>query len=139
MKIGDVIESAIWITGEEPTTLRARYEQDVCNAIDYLCHEYHFIHGPITFIEKLPGTDRAPSVPDHIHGQRVRLLVAEATVTDKVIETSEGSFVANLNHKDLQRLRTIIRRHRMLTDEQCDEIIEQIGPEAALDTLKTLH
>ncbi len=145
MRIGNTIESAIWITGDEPLTLRKQYERDVSNAIAHLCEENGFEHGPVKFIEKRPGNDRVPDVPEHIQGSRVRLLVAEAEIVGKRPLSSTGSFVANLEKKDLDRLRAITRRkwaehHRMaLTDEQCDEYIEELGPEAALDTLRSLH
>jgi hypothetical protein len=142
MNIGDYIESAIWITGDEPQELRVRYEKDVTEAIDYFCHEHKFIHSPITFIEKLPGADRVPPVPDHIQGSRVRLLVAESLIEAQLPDTPIGSFVANLDKKDLDRLRKITRRvyaknyGRRLNDLECDEVIEETGPEAALDTLR---
>lgn len=149
MRIGDVIESAIWITGEESAEMRARYELDVRNAIGYLCHEHGFVHGPVIFIEKRPEEDKVPAVPDHVQGQRVRLLVGESTVIKEMVASPKGSFVANLEHKDLMRLRAIIRRERnkslgamngtVMADEECDNIIEQIGPEAAVDTLRQLH
>ena len=145
MRIGNVIESAVWITGDEPLTLRKRYECDVGNAITCLCEENGFEHGPVKYIEKRPGDDRVPDVPEHIQGSRVRLLVAEAEIVGKKPLASAGSFVANLEKKDLDRLRAITRRkwaeHHWiaLTDEQCDDCIDELGPEAALDTLRSLH
>jgi len=142
VRIGDVIESAIWLTGEEGLEMRQRYESDVTEAIDDLCQEHNLIHGPIQFIEKKPGQDRVPEVPDHIQGINVRLLVAEAEVIASAPETSVGSFTANLDKADLDRLRIItrqiiLRRHKQrLTNEECDEVIEELGPEAALDTLR---
>lgn len=142
MKIGDVIETAIWLTGEENQEMRSRYERDVTEAIDCLCQEQHYLHGPVRFTEKKPGQDRVPEVPDHIHGINVRLLVAEAEVIAPAPQTVQGSFTANLDKKDLDRLRTITRQIRLklhkqrLTDEECDEVIEELGPEAALDTLR---
>lgn len=138
MKIGDSIESAIWITGDESQSIRKQYEQDVQQAIDDLCAEEGFEHGPVSFTEKRPGDDRVPPVPDHIQGSRVRLLVAESIITGTAIPTSHGSFVANLENKDLLRLRLITRRTSKipLTDEECDKIIEEIGPEAAVETLR---
>lgn len=142
MRIGDVIESAVWLTGEESPELRKHYETDVAEAIDYLCHENRFLYGPVSFTEKKPGTDRVPEVPDHIHGVNVRLLVAEAEIIGRKPDTSNGSFIANLDKVDLDRLRTITRNARMklyrerLTDAECDEVIEAIGPDAALDTLR---
>ena len=143
MKIGDVIESAIWLTGDESQSTRARYEQDVCQAIADLCAEEGFEHGSVTFIEKRPGDDRVPPVPDHVQGSRVRLLVCEAQILCKRVATSEGSFVANLDKKDLLRLRSITRNaclkknpgHAM-EDSECDQYIEQFGPEAAIETLR---
>jgi hypothetical protein len=138
MNLGDVIEKAIWLTGDESPELRKRYEQDVTQAIEDLCREHGFLHGPVTWVEKRPGEDRVPQVPDHVQGSRVRLLVAESIVTDYAPQTSEGSFIANLEKKDLERLRVITRRQSKttLSDQDCDELIEQYGPEAVLETLR---
>lgn len=143
MNLGDVIESGIWLTGDEPQELKVRYKQDVTQAIDDLCREHNVLHGPVQWIEKKPGEDRVPEVPDHIQGSNVRLLIAEAEVTEYAPITSQGSFVANLEKKDLLRLRAITRRaaKTLLTDQDCDDIIEQLGPDAALETLRrvTMH
>lgn len=140
---GEVIESAIWITGDESQELRKRYEADVTQAIGDLCREHGVMHGPIQWLEKRPGSDRVPEVPDHVQGSRVRLLVAEAMITEVVPRSSQGSFIANLEKKDLVRLRYLTRRasKQTLSDKQCDAIIESYGPEAAIDTLrgKTVH
>lgn len=138
MKTGDVIEAAIWITGDESPSLRAHYEQDVRQAISDMSATARFEHGPVTFTEKRPGDDRVPPVPDHVQGSRVRLLVAESAVTAVAIQTPKGSFVANLENKDLLRLRLITRSaaKTVLTDDECDKIIEEIGPEAAVETLR---
>lgn len=138
MKLGDVIESAIWITGDESQELMDYYQKDVTQAIDDLCREHNVLHGPIQWVEKRPGEDRVPQVPDHIQGGKVRLLVAEAEVTEYAPVTSNGSFVANLEKKDLLRLRVITRRasKKTLSDQDCDELIEQCGPEAAVETLR---
>jgi len=50
-----------------------------------------------------------------------------------------GSFVLNLDPKDLIRLRKVTRRasgNRFLTDYECDMIIEELGPEVAISTLR---
>lgn len=146
IKIGDFIESAIWITGDESPSTRARYEQDVRQAVADFCEEQGHENGPVTFTEKRPGDDLVPQVPDHVQGSRVRLLVGEAQIIGNRVATSEGSFVANLDKKDLVRLRTITRnahaKYRpesstsVLTDNECDQYIEQYGPEAAIETLR---
>lgn len=145
MKIGDEVENAIWITGDEPEEMRKQYERDVIQSIDDLCSSEGFTHGPVTFIEKRPEEDKVPEVPDHIHGQRVRLLVAEATVLHKVIFITGGSFIANLDKQDLKKLRQITRKAyakyhgTLIGNIKCDEIIEALGPDAAVETLKVLH
>jgi len=144
MNIGDVIESAIWLTGTETPEIRKHYETDVRESMDNACRREGFLHGPVTFIEKSPGLDRVPSVPEHVTGPRVKLLVAETTVTAR---TSQGSFIAQLEKSDLDRLRAITKRacikseNRILSDLECDKIIDEIGPDAALDVLRrnSLH
>lgn len=144
MKVDDLIESSIWITGDESPATRSRYEHDVRNAIDDMCADEGFEYGKVRFIEKLPGSDRVPKVPDHVQGSRVRLLVAEALIIGKRIINSKGSFIANLDKKDLMRLRQLTRNqwakhnpgHR-LNDSECDNYIEAYGPEAAIETLRT--
>lgn len=143
MKAGDFIESAIWITGDESPSDRTRYEQDVRQEVARRCAEEGFEHGPVIFTEKRPGEDRVPQVPDHVQGSRVRLLVGEAKILCECLVSSEGSFIANLEKKDLSRLRFITRNSwlkrnpgQVLTDSECDEIIEQYGPEAAVETLR---
>ena len=147
MKVGDLIESAIWITRDESPETRARYEQDVIRAIDDTCSEEGFERGAVSFIEKLPGSDRVPEVPEHIQGSRVRLLVAEAQIISKRVINSKGSFISNLDKKDLLRLRQITRNQwlkqhpgQTLNDSECDQYIELYGPEAAIETLRNqLH
>lgn len=147
MKIGDLIESAIWLTGDESQEIRHQYEADVRYAISALCEDQGYEHGPVTFREKHPGTDGIPPVPDHIQGSRVRLLVAEAEVVGIRVLSSKGSFVANLEKKDLQRLRTITRRtwaknnpnDLLLSNKQCDDYIEQLGPETAVELIRAQY
>jgi hypothetical protein len=143
MRIGDVVQSSVWITGEETPDIRKQYELDATQAISDLCYSQGYEHGPVTFVEKLPSDSEVPEVPDHISGPRVRLLIVEAEVVDKAVINSRGSFVANLEKVDLERLRKITRTqwakmHPLdaLSDEQCDDYIEELGPEAALDVLR---
>jgi len=135
MRLGDIIESGIWVTGDEPESMRKWYEGQVSEAMCYLASEQGFNLGPVMFTEKHPMDDRVPEVPDHIQGSRVRLLVGEAVV-ESVID--RGSFIANLEYEDLQRLRTITRKKagRPLQDWEADQVIDMLGPDAALDTMR---
>ena len=51
---------------------------------------------------------------------------------------SRDSFVAGLDKKDLVRLRYLTRKSLGfdLTDAHCDVIIDELGPEAAVDSMK---
>lgn len=146
MRLGDVIEFAVWITGDEAPEIRQQYDQDIRQAISMVCSRNGFEHGPVTLIEKLPGAERVPEVPKHIQGSRVRLLVAEATVDGVAVRTSKGSFCANLDKKDLLRLRAITRRawqqlhpQDVLSDQQCDDYIEELGPETAIGIIRAQY
>jgi len=145
MQIGDVIENAIWITGDEREDLRERYKNDVLGTIDDLCAREGFEHGPITMHELRPGDDRCPEVPDHVKGTRVRLLVVESTLVKKLVVESESSFVGNLDRADLVKLRKITRDRasknlkRIISNDECDYIIETLGPDAAVSALRTVH
>ena len=142
MNIGDTIESAIWLDGQESLEDRQRFEHDVAQSIKTVCRDEGLLHGPIRFIEKRPGEDRVPQVPDNVQGQRVRLLVGEAEIVAKRPQVKPDSFIANLDRMDLIRLRKLTREANRkqnnagLSDAQCDQIIEQYGPEAALETLR---
>lgn len=142
MKIGDTIESAAWTTGDEPPETRAQYEEDVRFAITRLCDLNGFLHGPVTFTEFKPGDERVPEVPKHVQGSNVRLLIGEADVIARKPESKPHSFIANLDRKDLIRLRALTRKaalkmtRRIISDVECDAIIEACGPDAAIETLR---
>lgn len=149
MKPGDVIETAIWMTGAEPEGMSERFEVDLRTALASMAEAEGVIIGPLVMTEKRPGEDRVPDVPDYIQGMDVRLLVGEATVIAEMFE-SEGAFVADLEPRDLERLRTILQRvHQQynpgkpeLSVEKCDEYINRNGPDAALAALReqvTVH
>lgn len=144
MKPGEVIETAIWLNGTETPELLSRYKQDCHECIRVMADEHKVLFAPLQFIEKKPGEDRVPPVPDHIQGPNVRLLVAEAKVVCNAPQIAARSFLYDLDPKDLERLRQITRRvhakdqprEAPLTDAQCDAIIEEIGPQAAYDAVR---
>lgn len=88
--------------------------------------------GPVSFEIKRPGQDRVPQVPAHVSGPDVRLLIATAEVLGFEL-AKRSSFVDELSPRDLQRLRSATRNtHRgPLSDEMCDQIIDQMGPVSA--------
>jgi hypothetical protein len=146
MKAGQVAEIAIWLTGEETPEQIARWKTEECDKIMRRTEQqYGVLIGPVTFMVKRPGEDRVPKVPDHVHGPDVRLLVGEALVFERVTYTIRPAtgFVHDLTKDDLEKLRRITRRaHRRaypgdrLSDAQCDAIIESLGPDTAVKTLR---
>lgn len=146
MNIGDLIESAIWLDGTETEDQRKAFEFAVSQTITDLCMQHGFTHDPVKFVEKTPYDERVPPVPAHIENNaddlsRICLLVAEARITGVYVHT-ESLLTTNLEPIDLQRLRVITRnaalkRHPVpLTDAECDQIINELGPEAAIDALE---
>jgi hypothetical protein len=143
LNLGDMLETAIWMDGTETREMKERFHGDLEQAFAKMAEENHVIITPVTMTEKRPGDDRVPPVPDDLQGPDVRLLVGEALVVDHSLR-NEGCFVADLDPRDLERLRTILRRvYRSynpgkpeLSTEKCDEFINQNGPDAALAALR---
>lgn len=150
VKVGDVVETAMWLCGRETPEQRQAFEDDVRAAMLRAQDEHGVVLGAVVYVEKRPGDDRVPPVPDHIAGPDVRLLVAEAKAICAMphFDLAESRFVDELEPDDLARLRKITRdgyarmmaQHGFtmppLTDRQCDTIISDLGPEAALDALR---
>ena len=138
LKIGETVEHAMWITGEESPDIILFHKTNILDALNELCQWQGFTHGPVRFLVKKPGDDRVPQVPDHIQGQAVRLLIAEADITGRVVQVNPPSFIAQLELTDLNRLRAITRgaARRELSDTECDSIIEELGPNAAIEVLR---
>lgn len=143
LKPGDILETAFWLDGRETEEMKRRFSEDFGEYLARVADEDGVYIGPMKIYELKPGEERVPPVPDDLQGPDVRLIVAEATVAG-LVPQSEGCFVADLEPKDLERLRTILRRvHRAwnpgkpeLSNEKCDEYINRNGPKAALAALR---
>lgn len=144
MRPGDLAEIAIWLTGEEPEPQIAHWKTVVCAHVAQEAAEQNNVEfGPWEFVEKHPGEDRVPPVPAHIHGPDVRLLVGAAKIGPvRPVIVRESGFVEDLKKDDLAKLRRLTRRAhakenpgQKLTDRQCDQIIEMLGPDVAVKTL----
>jgi hypothetical protein len=143
LKIGEVIEAAIWLNGEETHEMRLQFALDLRAGLESTAAENGVAIGPFTETIKRPGDDRVPPVPDNVQGIDVRLLVFEATVIGAAL-ADEGNFIAELEPSDLERLRQIARRafarlnpdKPPLSIERCDEFINQNGPDIALAALR---
>lgn len=148
MKPGDVLTAAIWMDGRETADQRAQFEKDIQEALAAGQSQRKVIMGPITWVEKRPGDDQVPPVPDHIAGPNVRLLVAESRVMGLVANiNSPIGFIHDLEPDDLALLMRITRKNYeqaypnepRLTDRQCHTLINDLGPDVAVATLQTLR
>jgi hypothetical protein len=146
MKPGDTIEIAIWLSGTETLEQIERWKTVECaGAIKQAETQHRVLIGPLEFAIKRPGEDRVPQVPDHIHGPDVQLLVGEAKVVyrpDYTLVHYTG-FVADLPKDDLAKLRNLTRTAHTkthpgdrLTNRHCDAVIEALGPDVAVMTLR---
>lgn len=144
-QVGQLIEVAIWLNGQETEEdLRRWVEETIPSTFKAAEARDRIVLGSVRYTEKLPGQDRVPPVPRHISGPNVRLLVAEAVVLGKTKPVIEVGFIGDLTDEDLQRLRRLTRRAHQrahpdfppLTDAQCDAVINMMGPQAAVATLR---
>ena len=138
LRIGEIIQTSIWLDGNETKEMRKQFEEEAQWILEYQCNLEGLSAGPIRCYEKHPEDSDVPPVPKHINGERIRLLQIEADIIQMKPITSKGSFIADLDIKDLKLLRKITRRSVKvhLSDEDCDSIIEELGPEAAMDAVR---
>lgn len=140
MRAGDTLESAMWLDGRESDEALEAFKSSALEAVAQQVGQAGFGMGPPRWTEKRPGQDRVPPLPGSVNGPNIRLLVLEVDVLDP---PSDSKFLADLDRIDLHRLRAVTRRvhaqhypGQRLTDRQCDTIINDLGPDAALDVLR---
>lgn len=140
MRVGEILEVAIWLSGEETPEMVSDFERTVVDAMTKAEHEHGFTLGPVEWTVKYPNEDRVPEPPAHVQGIDVRLLVAEAEIKAiRPLTVSGPPLSQDLEPEHLARLRSVVRAaharrmpmHRTLTDAECDEIIDEHGPGAA--------
>lgn len=168
LRPGDCIDAAFWMAGEETSEHLRQFIHDIELAIGAKAKAAGVITGPVKMTVKLPGEPRVPDTPKWLEqkcasiGRRLLeitlkpgetktftapvLLVAEATVMGQAPDYAKRTFVGDLSRKDLERLRKVTKakvlrtQRRQISDFEADDIIEQIGPDAAygavLDQLK---
>jgi hypothetical protein len=139
VKIGDVVECAIWLDGTESEAMLRQWATD-CPYVMANSQEPKLKLGPVAFELKRPGEDRVPQVPDHVKGPDVRLLVGTAELIGFEPVRKE-SFLSELSEADLVKLRKATRKAhgRKLPDAACDQIIERLGPVAATQDMRVVN
>lgn len=141
LRLHGTLEIAIWVSDDDdPAKIKGWRNGYVPAALRESAEAHGFTIGPVRYSELKPGEGRAGTPPKGIQGTNVRLLVAEAdAVGFKAMPPPVFSFLADLTFKDLQLLRKVTRRAvlpKLLTDPECDEMIERLGPVAAERVLK---
>ncbi len=139
MKPGETFQTSIWLDGTETPELLDRYKSDAAASL----MAEGMVMTPLRWATLLPGEDNVPEVPDHIQGPAVCLLVGEADVVAVAVDS--GFFLTELEPRDLARLRRVTReaygrqfpQYGNLTDRQCDTLINDLGPDAAVASLES--
>lgn len=151
---------AFWLAGDETPEIIRQFMADAKLAIEQFGNQSNVMVSPTVFTVKLPGEPQVPDTPKWLElkcaelgrrsivmptepGQPSQvytapvLLVAEATVLGRKPEFRKRTFVGDLSQKDLASLRAATRRtiKRPLSDIECDDIIEHVGPDAAFDAV----
>lgn len=139
-KLGEAVQGAMWFTGEETPERKRELVEQIKTEISTTVEGAGFAHGEFRGTIMMPGEADCPEVPDHIQGVEVVLMILEVDIVCRLPNLTKRSFVGDLDRKDLMRIRAITRGAHLsanpgsvpLTDAECDDIIERIGPESAM-------
>lgn len=145
LKSNDTAQLALWVSDDDPPNLIKEWKEiHAPKAFKDSAEACGVILGPISFHELKPGQDRAGTPPDSAQGINVRLIVAECDIVGLLPQPEAQSlFTYDLERADLENMRLATRRAyglvlaadgktlRELRDDECDKIINLIGPDAA--------
>jgi len=143
-KIGDIIELAYWMTGEETVQELDEFGQAAQMALRSFVEEEHVMLSTAHATTLRPGDARCPVPPEHIHGADVQLLLVEAKVILELPGPKPSRFADELEKSDFDTLARINQkayterypRHPLLTDAEHRTIINDLGEKAALAALR---
>lgn len=141
----DTAELAVWVTDDDPPSkLKWWKTEEAPRLFEESAEAAGMKLSPIRWYELKPGEGRAGTPPKGIQGTNVRLLVAECDVVGmRPIANEAVPFTLELSRSDLKKLRDATRRAyglvigsdgktlRKLRADECDKIINLLGPEAA--------
>lgn len=137
--IGQTLERAWWIKSEMD---RPTGERWIKRALAEAAMEAGATLAPIQWETLEPGDERLPADrPERWRG--ARCLVGRCLVLAITRPLTPESFVASLERKDLDRLRSVTRvmhrranpGHPPLSDSEADAMIEDIGPRVGAQML----
>lgn len=132
MKVGELVEYALWYNGSEQ---RAKAEMGIARYFSQDEEHYGVVFGPIKFTDIDPNDQRlGDNAPPEL-GAKVLLGEAEC-IALQPMSAGEAGFIANLEPADLEKLRCATRRafkkenpKSTITQDQIDMIITKMAPE----------
>lgn len=138
IRIGTFCECAAWFNPANPKAHDGTKSALVV-AMAMLQGENGVVFGEFTWMILQPGDDRVPDPPDDAPNG-VELMLVEAQVVKAKTPLEKASFITDLAFSDLDMLRKLTRKGaaeygQTLTDDECDAIIEHIGPKMAEQVL----
>lgn len=133
MKIGDALPAALWFNDDHPKD-RADAVRGIKEALEMTAADAGVKLGPIQWDVVDPLSPRVPTPPDTFQGD-IKCMIGEAIIVGH-IKTDDKNFTDDLEPHDLERLRKSTRKqmgNANLTDEECDDFINDFGPDVAYD------
>ena len=138
MKIGDILEPAsMWYNADHPKEKEAA-ERGIESVLTMMAEEDNVVIGPIEWETLDPMSPRLPEPPGIFQGT-IRCRVGYAYV---VAHKETGySMSGDLSDEDRETMRIATRKKwaqvhgEILSDEDCDKLLDQVGPEAAAETI----
>ena len=148
MRPGDALEFSVWYNAAKILDPEFRFGDQCREPMENICASAGLKCGPVSFTVLKPGDDRVPPVPkwlENVRGVLPRLLVGTATAEFPSSTESPG-LVQDLDKSDLEKLRAITRRKHQeffpgsppFRDYECDTMINAMGMEVVLQTLRQL-
>lgn len=138
--VGSAMEAAYWYNAADAAAKKDA-EVNVRSAFESVEDQLGCRFGPLAWEDVDPLSPRVPDPPPWMQGQ-VRALIGMGVIFTYPNARIESKFIADLEEEDLRKLRAATRKMFAksggiaLTDEECDEIINEYGPDAALDDLR---
>lgn len=138
-QIGDPFTASCWFMPGG----KKNAKHTILDGLQQVSDEHGVRFGYVRWSEMNWDDPGVPDPPTHM-ARGCKVLQGEAKVIGFKPQLVQQSFIADLDPKDLAWLRSITRAaHRKdypaapaLTDEQCDAIIEEIGPTSAMNALR---
>lgn len=129
-KVGDMLEAALWFNSANPLD-KVQAQRGVREALEIMATSIGLLVGDIIWEEIGPEDGRVPVPPEAYSGTPMCLYGMAPVVA--VRRQAVSAFTHELEEEDL----AVMRRHtrsgagQHLTDAECDEIINGIGPDVA--------